>query len=64
MTCTQQHLSFHNTSDNLHSFVFSLFAFFRHVQLYHNANSADVHSFSTRSNGTKEQPQRNGEGNC
>jgi len=32
--------------------------------MYHNASSADVDSFSTRSNGTIEQPQKKGEGNC
>ena len=64
MTCTKQRLSFQNTPDNLHNFVRSLWASFRYVQLYHNANASDVDSFSTRSDGTKGQPQRKGEGNC
>jgi hypothetical protein len=34
------------------------------MQLYHNANAADVDSFSTHSGGTTGQPQRKGEGNC
>jgi len=64
MTCTKQHLLFQNTPDNLHNFVLSLWASFRYVQLNHNANALDVDSFSTRSDGTKRQPQRIGEGNC
>jgi hypothetical protein len=34
------------------------------IQLDHNANPSDVDSFSTRSNGTKGEPQWIGEGNC
>ena len=64
LTCTKQRLSFQNTPDNLHNFVCSLWAAFRYVQLYHNANASDVDSFSTRSDGTTGQPQWNGEGNC
>jgi len=62
VTCTKQRLSFQNTPNNLHNFVYSLWACFRCVQLYHNANALDVDSFSTRSDGTKGQPQRKGEG--
>jgi len=34
------------------------------MQLYHNADASDVASLSTHSDGTKGQPQRQGEGNC
>jgi hypothetical protein len=64
VTCTIQCLSFQNTPENLQNFVRSLWAWFRYVQLYHDANSLDVDSFSTSSDGTKVQPQRQGEGNC
>jgi len=64
VTCTQQCLSFQNTPDNLHNFVRSLWASFCYVQLYHNANTSDVDSFSTHSDGTKGQPPRKGKGNC
>jgi len=37
---------------------------FRYIQLYLNANASDADSFLTHSNGTKGQPQRQGEGNC
>ena len=63
VTCTKEHLSFQNTPDNLHNFLCSLWACFRYVQLYHNANSLDVDSFSTRSDGTKGQPPMKGESN-
>jgi len=63
MTCTKQPLSFQNTPNNLHNFVRSLWASFRCVPLYHNANASDVDSFSTRSDGTKGKPQKKGEGN-
>jgi len=62
VTCTKQFLSFQNTPDNLHLSVRSLWACFRYMQLYHNADASDVDSFSTDSNGTKGQPQRKGEG--
>jgi len=64
MTCAKQQLSFQNTPDNLHNFVYSLWASFRYVQLYHSANASDVDSFSTRSDRTKGQPPRKREGNC
>ena len=64
VTCTKQSLQFQNTPDNLHNFVHFLQACFRYMQLYHNANASDVDSFSTHSDGTKGQLQRNGEGNC
>jgi hypothetical protein len=62
VTCTKQHLSFQNTLNNLHNFVLSLWASFRYMQLYHNANVSDVDSLSTHSDGTKGQQQRKGEG--
>jgi len=58
VTCTIQHLSFQNTPNNLHNFVHSLLAVFRHIQMYHNANASDVDSFSTCGDGPKGQPQR------
>jgi hypothetical protein len=64
MTCTKQRLLFQNTPDNLPNFVCSLWASFRNVQLYYNANPSDVDSFSTPSDGTNGQQQRTGEGNC
>jgi len=62
VTCTKHRLSFENPPDNLHNFVLSLWASFRYMKPYHNANPSDVDSFSTHSNGTKGQPQRKGEG--
>jgi len=56
VTCTKQRLSFQNTPCNLHNFVRSLWARFRYMQLYCNANASDVDSFSTHSDGTKWQP--------
>jgi len=64
VSCTKQRLSFQNTPTTLHKFVCSLWACFRYMQLYHNANASYVDSFSTHSNGTKGQPERKGEGNC
>jgi len=64
VTCTKQRVSFQTTLDNLHNFVCSLWASFRYVQLYHNANASAVDSFLTRSDGTKWHPQRKMEGNC
>jgi len=64
VTYTQQHLSFHNTPNNLHNFVFSLWACFHYMPLYHNTKALDVDSFSTHSDGTKGQQHRKGEGNC
>jgi len=63
-TGTKQPLSFQNTPNNLHNFVPSLWASFRYVLLYHNANASDLDWFSTRSDGTNRQPQRQGEGKC
>jgi len=64
VTCIKSHLLFQNIPYNLHHFVRSLWASFRYVQLYHNANTLHVDSFSTSSDGSKGQPQRKGEGNC
>jgi len=64
VSCAKQRLSFQNTPDNLHNYVCSLWASIRYVQLYHNANASDVDSLSTRSDGTKWQPQKKREGNC
>jgi len=64
VTSTKQYLAFENTPDSLHNFVRSLWACFRYMQLYHNANASHVDSFSTHSDVTKGQPQREGEGNC
>jgi hypothetical protein len=55
---------FQYTGDNLHNFVRALCASIRYMQLDHNGNLSDVDSFSTLSDGTKQQPQRKGEGNC
>ena len=62
MTCTKLCLSFQNTLDNLHNVVVSLWASFRYVQRYHNANGSDVGSYPTRSDGTKGQPKEKGKG--
>ena len=62
VTCPKQRLSFQTTPDNLHNFVLSFRSFFRYMQLYHNANASDVDSFSTHSDGSKEQLQRKWEG--
>jgi len=64
VTCTQHRFSFQNPPNITHNCVRSLWPSFRCVQLYHNANASDIDSFSTHSNGTKEQPQRKREGNC
>jgi len=64
VTGTKQRLSFQYSPDNLHNFVFSLWARFHYMQLYHNANASDVDSFSTHSDGTKGQPRKKGQGNC
>ena len=62
VTCMKQRLAFQNTPDKLPNVVCSPGAFFGYVQLYHNANASDVDSFSTDSDGTKGQPQREAEG--
>jgi hypothetical protein len=51
--CTKQRLSFQHTPDNLPNFVRSLWASFRSVELFYNANASDLGSFSTRSVPTK-----------
>jgi len=58
----KQSLSLQNTCDNVVIFVHSIWAFFRYIQLYYIANSLDVDSSSTHSNGTKWQPSMKGEG--
>jgi len=64
VTWTKHLFSFQNTPNILHCFSCSLWASIRYMQLHHNANTSDVDSFSTPSDGTKGQPQRNGEWNC
>jgi len=53
VTCSKQCLSFQNTPEHLHNFVRSLWALFRYMQQYHNANASDVDSFSTHWDGTR-----------
>jgi hypothetical protein len=62
VTCTKHRLSFENTPDHLQNFIISLWDSFRYIQLFHTANGLVVDSFSTHSNGTKEQQQRKREG--
>jgi len=60
VTHTKQSFSLQNTSANLPNSVFCLWASFRYMPLYHNANVLDVDSFSTQSNCTKGQLERKG----
>jgi len=64
VTHTKHSLSFEHTLDNLHNFVHPRWAFFHFIQLYHNANGLVLNLFATRSDGTKGQLQREGEGHC